>query len=200
VTRELPDVAVIDLPEDPALYVSAIERAQLFPVHRITAEDLGRNQSYQSRALVAQAQAAGGDVAQFLQSLDPVVVREEVGPGSLERIVQLIAKTNQFKLNPRTFTADEIVAFGDAVTSIEHNELRILNWVMSCRVFCRELEHATLKLLGAYARAKGVRTFRAPFKASAKNSVAREVLTGLGFAADEAGDFVLERIPQGGQS
>jgi FkbH-like protein len=214
VKRELPDVAVIDLPEDPALFVPTIERAELFPVNRITAEDLGRNQSYQSRAQVAQAQAAGGDVAQFLQSLDPVVVREEVGPGSLERIVQLIAKTNQFKLNPRTFTADEITAFGEgvfairfrdriqdygivavAVTSIEHNELRILNWVMSCRVFCRELEHATLKLLEAYARAKAVRTFRAPFKASAKNSVARDVLIGLGFAADEGGDFVLERIP-----
>jgi FkbH-like protein len=219
VRRELPEVAVIDLPQDAALYVSAIERAQLFPVHRITAEDLGRNQSYQSRAVVVQAQSAAGDVAQFLQSLDPVVIREEIGPGSLERIVQLIAKTNQFKLSPRTFTADEIIAFGDgvfairfrdriqdygivavAVTSVERNELRIHNWVMSCRVFCRELEHATLKLLEAYARAKGVGTFRAPFKASAKNAVARDVLTTLGFAIDDAGDFVLERIPEGAQS
>jgi FkbH-like protein len=142
-----------------------------------------------------------------------------VGPGSLERIVQLIAKTNQFKLNPRTFTADEILAFGEGVfairfrdriqdygivavvvTSIDRNELRIHNWVMSCRVFCRELERATLELLEGYARAKGAHTFRAPFKASAKNSVARDMLIGLGFAADEGGDFVLERRTQGGQS
>lgn len=213
VARELPDVAVVDLPEDCALYVDAIERAQLFPVHRVTAEDLGRNQSYHSRDVVARVQEAGGDVSQFLRSLDPVVIREEVGPGSLERIVQLIAKTNQFKLNPRTFTADEIVAFGEgvfairfrdrlqdygivavAVTAVAADELRILNWVMSCRVFSRELEHATLGLLQEYARTKGIRTLRAPFVLSAKNSVARDMMTALGFAIDNNDDLVLDQI------
>src|SRR6202035_1039866 len=104
VLRELPEVAVVDLPEDPALYCAAIERAQLFPLHRLTEEDLGRNRSYRARAVVAQVQANSDNVTEFLQSLEPVVTLEPVNATSLERIVQLIAKTNQFKLNPRNFT------------------------------------------------------------------------------------------------
>jgi FkbH-like protein len=210
VMRELPEVAVIDLPKDPALYCSAIERAQLFPLHRITAEDLGRSQSYQSRAIVAQAQATGGDIAEFLQSLEPVVVLEPVAPSSLERMVQLIAKTNQFKLNPRTFTSEELVAlsagvfairFRDrlqdygivavVVTTIENEELLILNWVMSCRIFCRRVEHATLELLQTHARAHHKSTLRAHFKPSSKNGVARDVLMELGFNIDASGDYIL---------
>jgi FkbH-like protein len=210
VKRELPEVAVIELPEDPARYCAAIERAQLFPLHRITEEDLGRSKSYQSRAVVAQAQATGGDVSEFLRSLEPVVALEAVGPSSLERLVQLIAKTNQFKLNPRTFTAEELVAlvpgvfairFRDrlqdygivavVVTAIENDELRILNWVMSCRVFSRRVEHATLELLLGRAHETGVLMLRAPFKPSPKNAVARDLLVELGFERDAGGDFTM---------
>lgn len=211
VMRELPEVTVVDLPADPALYCAAIERAQAFPVSRITAEDLGRNKSYQSRAVVALAQETAGNLLEFLQSLEPVVVTEAVGPASLERIVQLVAKTNQFKLNPRTFTAEEIVAFGAGVfairfrdrlqdygivavvvTTVQNEELRILNWVMSCRVFCRRLEYETLAMLRTHAQSHAVSVIRAPFTASAKNGVARSVMLELGFAVDEAGDFIMD--------
>jgi len=209
VLRELPEVAVVDLPEDPALYCAAIERAQLFPLHRLTEEDLGRNRSYRARAVVAQAQASG-NVTEFLQSLEPVVTLEPVNATSLERIVQLIAKTNQFKLNPRTFTSEELIGLGAGVfairfrdrlqdygivavvvTNIEEDELIILNWVMSCRVFCRRLEHATLELLQTHARASGLLGLRAYFKASPKNGITRSTLTELGFEPDLAGDFIM---------
>lgn len=209
VLRELPEVAVVDLPEDPALYCAAIERAQLFPLHRVTEEDLGRNRSYSARAAVAQAQATSGNVTEFLQSLEPVVVLEPVNTHSLERILQLIAKTNQFKLNPRTFTSEELVGldagvfairFRDrlqdygivavVVTNLEEDELLILNWVMSCRVFCRRLEHATLELLLAHARTNGLLSLRAHFKTSPKNGITRTTLTELGFEQDLTGDFV----------
>lgn len=210
VARQLPEVAVIELPEDPALYGLAIEMAQLFPVNRVTAEDLGRNRSYHSKAVVAVAQSNGNDVGEFLQSLEPVVALEPVGVGSLERIVQLVAKTNQFKLNPRSFSAAEIVAlqsgvfairFRDrlqdygivavVVTVVDGDELIILNWVMSCRVFSRRLEHATLELMEAYANAHSVKTLRAHYRPSAKNAVARDALVDLGFEMHANGNYVL---------
>jgi FkbH-like protein len=210
VLRELPEVAVVDLPDNPALYCSAIERAQLFPSHRITEEDLGRNQSYKAKSAVAKAQATSGNVTEFLQSLEPVVVLESVNIGSLERVVQLIAKTNQFKLNPRSFTSEELIGLGAGVfalrfrdrlqdygivavvvTNIEEGELVILNWVMSCRVFSRRLEHATLELLQNHARASGLLGLRAHFKASPKNGVARSTLAELGFELDLSGDFTM---------
>jgi FkbH-like protein len=211
VMRELPEVLVIDLPVDPAQYCAAIERAQAFPVTRITKEDLDRNRSYHNRAQVAQTQESAGNVLEFLRSLEPVIATEAVGPASLERIVQLIAKTNQFKLSPRIFTAEEIVVrasgvfairFRDrlqdygivavVVTAIQNEELRILNWVMSCRVFSRRLEHETLEMLQMHARTHAVSMIRAPFVASAKNGVARDVMLELGFVVDKAGDFIME--------
>jgi FkbH-like protein len=210
VLRELPEVAVVNLPDDPALYCAAIERAQLFPLNRVTEEDLGRNRSYKARAVVARAQASSANVTEFLESLEPVVTLEPVNATSLERIVQLIAKTNQFKLNPQTFTPEALVGLGAGVfairfrdrlqdygivavvvTNVEEDELIILNWVMSCRVFCRRLEHATLELLQAHARAHGLLRLRANYKTSPKNGVTRSTLTELGFEPDLAGDFTM---------
>jgi FkbH-like protein len=149
-------------------------------------------------------------MAAFLQSLEPVASLESLGHGSLERVVQLIAKTNQFKLNPRTFTAEELVAVHDGVfalrlrdrlqdygivavvvTRFENDELLIANWVMSCRVFARRLEHATLELLRAHGRERGVAAIRAIFQDSPKNSVARTILIELGFEEEASGNFIL---------
>jgi FkbH-like protein len=137
-----------------------------------------------------------------------------VGTASLDRIVQLIAKTNQFKLNPRIFSTDEIaekaegvfaVRFKDrmqdygitavAVAEMERDEVIVLNWVMSCRVFSRRLEHATLELIRGFAQTKGAKRIRALFQASPKNDVARGALIDLGFAPDEGGDFVAPVVP-----
>ena len=207
VRRELPEVLVIDLPDDPALYCAAIENAKAFPSQRLTAEDLNRNRSYRNRASITLS--SPGNVTEFLESLAPVITVETVGPGSLDRIVQLIAKTNQFKLNPQTFTADEIVSHGTGVlalrfrdrlqdygivavvvTRIEKHELWILNWVMSCRVFSRRLEHSTLELLRKMACTHGATTLRATFRLSAKNNVAREALVQMGFVLDPLGDYL----------
>ncbi len=217
----MPEVAVIgDLPDDPALFCTAIERAQVFPVSRITAEDLGRNKSYKSRELVAQARGSASNVLEFLESLEPVVTLEAIGPASLERIVQLIAKTNQFKLNPQIFTAEEIIGYASGVfairfrdrlqdygivavvvvSEVQDGELRILNWVMSCRVFSRRLEHETLAILQRHARDQSVSVIRARFTASAKNGVARSVLLELGFAMDKTGDFIVGASQTGTQS
>ena len=64
-------------------------------------------------------------------------------------------------------------------------------WVMSCRVFARRLEHAMLELIRDYAARNGTRRVRAPFKLSAKNSVAQECLVDLGFADDGAGNYIV---------
>lgn len=40
IARELPDVLLPDLPEDPAGDCAAIEAAKAFPMHRLTEEDL----------------------------------------------------------------------------------------------------------------------------------------------------------------
>jgi FkbH-like protein len=214
VKQQLPEILVVDLPEDVALYGAAIEQAKPFPVSRLTAEDLGRNASYRARASVLEAQGSAVDMGSFLQGLEPVAHLERVTPASLDRIVQLLTKTNQFKLNPSLFSAEEISAkdegvlairFADrlqeygivavAVVEIEQGDAVIRNWVMSCRVFSRRLEHATLALIRDLAEAKGAMRIRAPFKLSPKNAVARDALAELGFVADESGNLIAPTMP-----
>lgn len=217
VKRQLPEVLVVDLPDDPALFCAAIERTKPFPMHRLTDEDLARNASYRARAAVVEAQGAAADMGAFLQGLEPVARIEPVTPVSLERIVQLVAKTNQFKLNPRVFASAEIVAKAEgvfalrlkdrlqdygivavAVVEMDKDEAVILNWVMSCRVFARRLEHATLELIRAWASARGAARIRAPFKPSSKNAVAREAVGDLGFCGDGSGNLVISTTPAAG--
>lgn len=213
VKRELPEVLVIDLPEEPALFCDAIERAQAFPMSALTREDVGRNASYRSRTSVSIAKSKASDLDAFLEGLESVAVVENVSAASLDRVLGLIGKTNQFKLNPRTFTAEAILArssdalmvrFRDRmqdygitsvlVTEIEKRDLVILNWVMSCRVFSRRLEHAILEVLRTRAIAAGASRIRACFEASARNGVARDALRALGFVVDGKEDYVLPVI------
>ena len=106
VAQQLPEVMVIDMPEDPSGYCAAVELAKAFPMHRLTQEDLNRTASYR---LLAEAKPTSGlDMDTFLQDLAPVVTIEAVNGGTLDRIVQLIGKTNQFKLNPTAFSHEEI--------------------------------------------------------------------------------------------
>jgi FkbH-like protein len=214
VAEQLPEVLVVDLPADASQYCSAIERAKPFPMNRLTAEDLGRNVSYRARASVLEAQGDAIDMGSFLRGLEPVAYVEAVTAASLDRIVQLLAKTNQFKLNPSLFTAAEVSAKADGVFALrfrdrlqdygivavvvaeaEQDDVVIRNWVMSCRVFSRRLEHATLELIRDFATGKGAKLIRAPFKLSPKNAVARDALVELGFQSDQAGNLVIATEP-----
>jgi len=201
VREQLPEVLVVEMPDEPASYVRALDDCAAFPLHRLTEEDLGRAKSYQARARVAERLEAGADMDSFLASLNPRMTVEPVGAGSLDRIVQILAKTNQFKLNPTLFSAEEISArsvdvlalrFSDrlqdygivavAVTHVDGDCLHIDNWVMSCRVFSRRLEFQTRLLLAQMAGARGCVGLSLDYMPSPKNSLIADLLPQLGFA------------------
>jgi FkbH-like protein len=215
VARELPEVTVIDLPEDPAEYCQAVEAAKAFPMHQLTNEDLSRGASYQAIAAVKSARQGGIDMDGFLKDLAPIATLERVGEGSIDRIVQLIGKTNQFKLNPTIFTHEEIrrraasviaLRLSDrlqdygivtvAVTETQDDALAVLNWVMSCRVFGRRLEHLMRQLLGEQALRYGARRLRLSYVASKRNGLIPGVLSSIGFAdPDETGNYQAPALP-----
>ena len=208
VRQQLPEVWTIELPEEPAHYVRAIEAVKPFPMYRLTNEDLGRNASYRA---VTRARAEAGsatDMETFLKDLAPVATIDAVDDASIDRIVQLIGKTNQFKLNPSTFTTDNIRARGRgvvalrladrlqdygivavAVTETLGDRLEILNWVMSCRVFGRRLEHVMREILTARASEAGARLIVARYVESKKNGLVPAALATVGFQDRRNGVF-----------
>jgi FkbH-like protein len=206
--RELPELLVPELPDEPAGYVRALDELNPFAVLRLTAEDATRARSYRARAAVAEMRSNAANLDSFLASLEPVAVVEPVYAATLDRIAQIVAKTNQFKLNPTVYGTEEIRArAGDvialrlkdrlqdygivavAVSRLEGADLRIENWVMSCRVFSRRLEHVMRELLAERARAAGAAGLRARYEETPRNGLMKEVLTGLGFVPGP-GDWV----------
>jgi FkbH-like protein len=206
IRRELPEVLVVELPEDPAYYGRALEASKAFPLRALTAEDLGRVASYRAMSTVREgATAPGTDMEQFLIGLEPQAHVEKVNESTVDRIVQLIRKTNQFKLNLSGFQEADILGGADgvvalrltdrlqdygivaiAVTRPEGKVLTIQNWVMSCRVFGRRLENVMVELLRARARERGCVAIEADYTATEKNVILPELLARLGFTSAAA--------------
>jgi len=204
IRAELPEVLVIELSEDPSDYTRALDASKAFPLRALTSEDLGRVASYRAMSAVREATAAPGtDMEQFLAGLEPQAYVEKVNPSSVDRIVQLIRKTNQFKLNLSVFQEADILEAADgvvalrladrlqdygivaiAVTRFTDDFLQIQNWVMSCRVFGRRLENVMLEVLRGMARHRGSGSIRANFVATDKNVILPEVLLRIGFTAE----------------
>lgn len=208
IRSELPEVMVVEMPDDPAYYVRALEASKAFPLRALTREDLGRVASYRAMAAVQQASAdSGTDMEQFLIGLQPVVHVERVNQTTVDRIVQLVRKTNQFKLNLIVFQEAEVLEFAPdvlalklvdrlqdygivaiAVTQPVGDTLHIRNWVMSCRVFGRRLEDAMLELLVGNARARGCSTIKTTHTLTEKNVIIPDILLRLGFKNQESSD------------
>ena len=210
VRRELPQVLTVELPENPAHFASALEDSRAFPLAYLTNDDLHRAASYTARASTTKAMASTADMDGFLAGLEARAIVEPIGPGSMDRIMQLLAKTNQFKLNPSTFTATELEAHSATVIALrlidklqdygivtvavltpDQDDVRVLcirNWVMSCRVFSRRLEFVMFEEILNHARKAQANTIRLTYTVSARNGLVADLLPKLGFVSHEQHD------------
>jgi FkbH-like protein len=209
IRRELPEVAVPELPEEPGLYAATIAAGGYFEAVRLTAEDRERAAQYQANLAREQAQAAledgsGTDMQGYLHSLDMVLHWGRIDAVSAPRVAQLVNKTNQFNLMTRR-TTDEAVAALMADEASLHLQLRLIDkfgnngiiavvigerrgeamhvtdWLMSCRVLKRGVEAATLNLVAAESRRLGARCVIGTYRPTAKNAMVREHYANLGF-------------------
>ncbi|RPH58346.1 MAG: hypothetical protein EHM89_12555 [Acidobacteria bacterium] len=133
----------------------------------------------------------------------------------MQRVVQLINKTNQFNLTTRRYTQADVAAFmnnpaaftlqlrlidmfGDnGIIAIvigkpvgpNGNDAMIDTWLMSCRVLGRQVEEATLNLVARQAARLGATALIGEYRPTAKNRMVRDHYAKLGFAlVSEASD------------
>ena len=109
VRRELPMVAVPELPEDPTLWPATLAAAGYFESLRLTKEDLERSGQYQANLRRGSLMASATDLEGYLRSLEMRAIWSRFDRVGQARTVQLINKTNQFNLTTRRIT-DEAVA------------------------------------------------------------------------------------------
>jgi FkbH-like protein len=207
IRQSLPDVAVPELPADAAQYVRCLADAGYFEAVAFTADDRQRGEQYRANASRDALLQSSESLDDFLRGLQMSIVFAPFQKVDLARIAQLIAKTNQFNPTTRRHSARDIEAFmasercitlqfrlvdkfGDngLVSAMilcadpeEADVFQIDTWVMSCRVFGRQLEFEAMNIAVEAVRQQGVRMLRADYIPTAKNGVVRELYPNLGF-------------------
>jgi FkbH-like protein len=205
VRRELPMVAVPEMPEDPAFYPMCLANAGYFEALQITTEDLERGGQYRANMARESLRASHTDLEGYLKSLNMELRWQPFDRVGLQRVVQLINKTNQFNLTTQRYTEADVLAImnsGDAAVTLQLRlidqfgdngiigivigkltgaNVQVDTWLMSCRVLGRQVEEATMNLLAAESRRVGAGAVIGEYRPTKKNSMVREHYRKLGF-------------------
>lgn len=216
VRENFPEVAVLEIDaNDVASYITLLDRSGFFEPAMLSEDDFIRARAYEENAKRKQAEYRFQDYGDFLRSL---IMKAEISsfvPVYLERITQLINKTNQFNLTNRRYTLAEIESisnnsryitlygrlsdkFGDngLVTAMiaerRQEELHIELWVMSCRVFKRNMEYAMFDSLMELAKTYKVKKIVGYYRESGKNKIVADLYQVLGFQMSQCdhGNFI----------
>jgi FkbH-like protein len=217
VRETFPEVLVPDWPEDRMLYCKTLLELRCFDAPSIGDEDQKRTAMYVADGKRKSLQRTVGSLQEWLHSLDMRVSVAPMKKDNLQRTIQLLNKTNQMNLSTRRLTESELAAwaaqegnavwtirvsdrFGDAgltgIVSVSRqgDVLHIVDFILSCRVFGRQIEQLMLHLVVSEACRRGCREVRAKYLPTAKNKPTLEFLESSGFDREEGGDHY--RWPQ----
>lgn len=204
VEMHFPEILAFSYKKTPIELITQIDRIGVFEQISISAEDTERQSFFQSNQKRERLRQSSGSLQEYLQSLNMTAQVSEVNTDTKDRCVQLVNKTNQF--NPMTRRIDgsylhSCMEREDCLTlnvrlqdrygnngitsvlivSFKEHVAEIDVWVMSCRVFNRELELAIFDVLVDQCRQRGITRIEAAYKPSAKNGYVKNLYGDLGF-------------------
>jgi FkbH-like protein len=211
IRQRLPEVTVIDLPDDPTRYASALRAAGVFERLQVTEEDKRRTQLYAEQRSRTELLESSASLEDFYRSLQMRVEIALVNDETFARAAQLTQKTNQFNLTTRRYTDQQLSdvlarpswrvytlratdRFGDngivgvAITHDRDGKTEIDSFLLSCRVIGRTIETAFLSALAQHARQVGTVALLGSFIPTAKNAPARDFYPSHGFEQIDADD------------
>jgi len=193
VREALPQVAVPEWPEDPLRYASELRSLVFFDQAQFSPEDRKRSRSYAADRERKDLLSGTGSMEEWLERLELEVRARPLDAATLPRAAQLLNKTNQMNLRTRRLAEAEFLdwaressrevwtfrvqdRFSDAgltgllSISVEGQEARIEDFILSCRVFGREVENAMLHMAVERARDLGARTLGAEYLETERNA------------------------------
>ena len=208
VRAALPEVTVIDLPQNPLDYAAAVRDCPVFERLTLSAEDQQRTAMYAEQHQRATAEQNFQSKEDFFRFLEQEAELEPVTDLTRARVAQLTQKTNQFNLTTRRYTEQQIAEmaarpgwhifsikvkdrFGDhglvgvAIAHDEGEQCEIDTFLLSCRVIGRTVETALLAHIAKSAAQRGCKRLVGWFLPTKKNAPARDFYQQHGFQRDE---------------
>ena len=208
---ECPEMTVPEFPRDTAELLGFAEEIWFDYCRplRVLGEDLKKTQMYQNEAKRKQEMSSSLNLDDYIAKLEMVADIHKMREPELERVVQLINKTNQFNVTTKRYTQAEVEEiakdpdnviyvvcssdkYGDnGLISViilrgSNSDMRIDTFLMSCRVMGRKLENVIInEVASRYAGKKIV----GEYIPTAKNAPVKELYDRLGFekVSDEDG-------------
>lgn len=202
----LPQVMVPDFPEKPEELAKAMAGVyhRYFEKETVTAEDLEKTKQYAQNAMRKDLEARAVDFESYLKQLDMELICEDPLK-NLERLVQLINKTNQFNLTTRRYDRQTLQGFledgrhrvflyrvkdcfGDngivsaVIIRLPENFAPIIDtFVMSCRVMGRNLEYDILADVEEQLYKEGYKSLIGEYLPTKKNKPVENLYETLGY-------------------
>lgn len=210
VKQYLPQVKVIDLPQDPAQYAVALKSSIWLECMDLTQEDKNRIEGYKKRKSAAKQKQNFATQDEFYASLEPRIYLSELEEGNKKRAFQLVHKTNQFNTTTIRYSLKElesmcapkaslyVIGVEDKLFDFENMGLIVLKWnepeahsltiesfLMSCRVLGRGLEKAIVEHIKDIGKESGASRIFAKINMTERNTPAQEIYKKAGFTFDK---------------
>jgi len=205
-SKAIPQIKTIDLPDDPSLYASTLMQINDFNTLVMTNEDRKRGEMYREEHKRTELKRSSSNLEDFLKQLEIRVTMKKANNFTIPRIAQLTLKTNQFNLTTRRYQEEDVETlaqdhtkligcaqtqdkFGDnGITGVyivnknhEDKEWFIDTFLLSCRVMGRGIEDAMMGYILSKAKEEGVIKVKAEFIPTKKNKPCEQLLPNFGF-------------------
>lgn len=194
-----PSVVVLQFPQAEREIVHFVDHVWAFDRVTITEDAKRRTEQYKKSGARKKVLEEADGLESFIASLELVVSVAPMQPAQLERVAELVQRTNQFNLTGVRRRASEIEAlwksgqlhilvvhvqdrFGDyglvgaALIERQPSAFVVDTLVISCRALGRGVEHRIVKELGKLAREAGAADVVLRCRHTARNAPAREFL------------------------
>ncbi|KAA8995162.1 HAD-IIIC family phosphatase [Affinibrenneria salicis] len=209
VKNSLPEITTFNFSGDINSRLNAFICEDFFIKETITQSDRIRNITYSQNKIRDEIKNNANSYDDFLNSLQLSLRARPVDTSTLDRVSEMTLRTNQFNMTTRRMLVNEIDAFlqeegnnilifecddkvgnygivGCAFLNLSGHKCKILNVILSCRVFGRQVEYAIMKAIAHLCHKNEIKETEALYIPTKKNERFATFYTDCGF--DKAGE------------
>jgi FkbH-like protein len=199
----LPEVEILELPDNPACYADTLAQCSRFWPLQITRDDAAKGAFFVAEHERKQSRELAANVENYLAKSDISVTIGTADSETMPRVSQLFNKTNQFNLTTKRYSQAQLETivsgagnrlfamamrdrFGEygiiAAALVLDNTID--SFVLSCRAFGKRAENAFLAWVLSHLKHAGHSEAFGVFVPSERNSMAKSFYKEAGFILD----------------
>lgn len=203
IKEQLPEVEVVWLNGEYLNYPDIAKNVKSLDFIKLTDEDISRKDMYEAQNLRRQLENVSVDIESYLRSLKMKATIRPVDEFTINRVVQLTQKTNQFNMTTKRYELSDIKKileqgyliytlsleddYGDngltgvIIINTDSFVWEIDTFLLSCRIMNRNVEKVLLSYIINLAKQQGIKKIVGEYIPTKKNKPIQNLYSELGF-------------------